>query len=133
MAGIIDYYDAVTSDRYHVKAISPHTAVNQLYALNGKEFQEELVEQFIQVIGVYPVGTLVELSDGRVGVVVSHQKVRRLRPNLMMILDRNKQFYKEFKYLNLIHETNGEDGEPLKIARTIDPGKYGIDPKYFYL
>ncbi len=133
MAGIIDCYDAMISDRYYKLAISPHEMILHLYDWSGKQFQTELVEQFIQVLGLYPVGTLVELTDGRVGVVVSHKKASRLRPTIMLILDENKEFYREFKHLNLGIISRDEHGEPLNIQRMVQPGKYGIDPKFFYL
>ena len=133
IAGIIDCYDAITSDRHYATAISPHDAVRKLYDWSGSEFQPELVEQFIQVVGVYPVGTLVELSDGRIGVVVTHHRVRRLRPRVMMILNSRKEFYKRFDIVNLYKEELGEDGLPLNIIHSIDPKKYGIDPSLFYL
>ena len=133
MAGIIDCYDAMISDRYYKMAISPHEMILHLYEWSGKQFQAELVEQFIQVVGIYPVGTLVELTDGRVGVVVAHKKTSRLRPTIMLILDKNKEFYREFKHLNLGRITRGEDGGRLNIQRIVQPGKYGIDPKFFYL
>ena len=51
----------------------------------------------------------------------------------MLILDKNKEFLREFKYLNLGLITKGDRGEPLNIIKTVNPGKYGIDPKSFYL
>ena len=132
MAGIIDCYDAIISNRPHAKAISPHDAVKKLYSWSGKDFQTELIEQFIQVVGVYPVGTLVVLSDGRVGVVTAHNKVRRLRPKVMLILDKEKQQYNRFKGIDLLKDTEGEDGQPLNIVKAVNPSFYGIDPGQYY-
>ncbi|MCP4432749.1 MAG: DUF3391 domain-containing protein [Gammaproteobacteria bacterium] len=133
MAGIIDCYDAIISERLHASAISPHDAVKKLYNWSGSDFQPELIEQFIQVVGVYPVGTLVELSDGRVGVVVSHNKVRRLRPRVMILLNADKKFYSTFRTINLNSISEGEDGKPLNIIKTVKPGYHGIDPGQFFL
>lgn len=132
MAGIIDTYDAIISERPHARALSPHEAIKVLYDLSGTEFQAELVEQFIQVVGVYPVGTLVELSDGRVGVVTAHNKTRRLRPKVMLILDKNKEQYNRFHTINLLRETENDEEQPLNIVKTVNPGFYGIDPDQFY-
>jgi HD-GYP domain-containing protein (c-di-GMP phosphodiesterase class II) len=133
MAGIIDSYDAIISDRPHASAISPHDAIKELYSWSGKDFQAELIEQFIQVVGVYPVGTLVELSDGRVGVVVAHNRARRLKPKVMLLLSKDKVLYNRFDTINLLKQTEGEDGQPLNIVKTVNPGKYGIDSGQFYL
>ncbi len=133
MAGIIDCYDAIITERLHAPALSPHEAVKNLYGWSGKDFQAELVEQFIQVVGVYPVGTVVELSDGRVGVVVSHNKVRRLRPRVMIVMNKDKQLHSKLRTINLYNETQGEDGNPLHISKTVNPSFYGIDTNQFFL
>jgi HD-GYP domain-containing protein (c-di-GMP phosphodiesterase class II) len=133
MAGIIDCYDAITSVRPYGEAMSPHDTVKKLYDWSDVLFQKELIEQFIQVVGVYPIGTLVELSDGRVGVVIALNKTRRLRPKVMMLLSERKEFYSKFETINLYEELESEDGQSLDIKKTLEPGKYGIDPDHFYL
>jgi HD-GYP domain-containing protein (c-di-GMP phosphodiesterase class II) len=55
MAGIVGFFDAVTSDRPHCAAMSPHDAIKYLYEYRNTGFQDELIEQFIQRLGVYPV------------------------------------------------------------------------------
>ncbi len=133
IAGIVDCYDAMTSNRAFVSAISPHDAVRKLYDWSNIDFQAELIEQFIQVVGIYPVGTLIELSDHRVGVVIAHHRVWRLRPKIMLILDKSKKPLKKFETIDMYKTDEGEDGKPLTITRSIEPGLYGIDPTEFYL
>ena len=133
IAGIIDCYDALISNRSFVSAISPHDAVRKLYDWSNIDFQLELVEQFIQVVGIYPVGTMIELSDGRVGVIVAHHKIWRLRPKIMVLLDKNKEPCPAFEVIDMFETETGEDGKELKILKDIKPGFYGIDPKQFYL
>ena len=133
IAGLTDCYDALTSDRAFQSATSPHDAVRKLYDWSNIDFQAELVEQFIQLVGVYPVGTLIELSDARVGIVVAHHRELRLRPKIMLILDKNKNPFSRFDVIDLHAIEIGEDGHPLNIAKSIDPGTYGIDPREFYL
>lgn len=133
IAAIVDCYDAMTSKRYYAEPMSPYSAVKKLYEWRDEDFQAELVEKFIQAIGIHPAGTVVELSSGDVGVVVAQNRVRRLRPKVMLILDRTKQRYKEFRYVNLLKTTEDEQGKALDIARILEPGSYGIDPAEFYL
>jgi putative nucleotidyltransferase with HDIG domain len=133
IAGIVDCYDALTSERRFQSAISPHDAVRKLYDWSNIDFQAELVEQFIQLVGVYPVGTLIELSDARVGVVVAHHRVLRLRPKIMLLLDRKKSPLSKFDVIDMHETETGEDGHPLNISKSIEPGLYGIDPSEFYL
>jgi len=133
MAAIVDFFDAVTSERCYAPAISSHEAVRQLYELRGTAFQEELVEQFIQMLGVYPTGTLVELTTGDVGVVISQNRVRRLRPKIMLLLDPHKKPYGIAPVVDLVKENTDSRGAPLGIERTLEPGEYGLDPKEFFL
>lgn len=133
IAGIVDCYDAIISDRPYMPAMSPHDAVKKLYEWRDIDFQAELVEQFIQVVGIYPVGTVVELTDGRVGIVVIQHRVWRLRPQVMVLLDEDKSLYSEFEIINLYTELNDADGNSLDILKSVVPGMYGLDPEQFYI
>ncbi|MDH3317673.1 MAG: HD-GYP domain-containing protein, partial [Gammaproteobacteria bacterium] len=131
MAAIVDCYDAITSDRPHRRAISPNEAVRRLYDWRGSAFQSELVEQFIQTLGTYPTGSIVELNTGQVGIVVSQNRLRRLRPKLMLILDEGKNVYNFAPMLDLLNETQDSSGDQLEIIKVLEPGTYGIEPKDF--
>lgn len=133
IAGIVDCYDAIISERSFITALSPHDAVKKLYEWRNIDFQAELIEQFIQVVGIYPVGTIVELNDGRVGVIVAQHRVWRLRPKIMLLLDHNKESYANFDIIDLYVEENDEDGNSIDIIKSLEPGMYGIDPEQFYL
>ena len=114
-------------------AMSPHDAIKKFYEWRDIDFQAELIEQFIQVVGIYPVGTIVELSNGTVGVIVAQHRVWRLRPKIMLLLDENKVYYNHFDTIDLYTEVNDDDGNTLEIVKSIEPGMYGIDPEQFYL
>lgn len=133
MAAIVDCYDAMTSDRAYRCAISSHKALRTLYARKDKEFQAGLIEQFIQCIGVYPVGSLVELTTGEVGVVLSQNRVRRLRPEIMLILDEHKNAIESGAVIDLMKELSDSSGNPLEIKDVLEPGAYGIDTREFFL
>lgn len=133
IAAIVDYYDAITSDRPYKPALSPHLAIRKLYERRNTDFQEELVEQFIQTLGIYPTGSLIELSTGEVGIVLSQNRLRALRPKVMLILDKEKIAYGIFPILDLITEPTDEDGNPVEILKAVEPNTYGIDPKDYYL
>lgn len=128
IAGIVDCYDAITSSRPYATQVTPDEAIRMLYEWRDVEFQGALIEQFIQVIGVYPVGTIVELSDDRVGIVVAQHLEARLRPVVMIVLERDKQFVADYYEFDMQKHANGEDGMPLGIRRSLSPGSYGIDP-----
>lgn len=133
MAAIIDCYGAMTSSRPYSEPTSPHRALQEIYNWRNKYFQDELVEQFMQCLGVYPTGSLVEMNSGEVGIVLAQNKTRRLQPKIMLLLDPDKAHYSQYKTIDLMHERKDDEGEDLKILRGIDPGSYGIDPTEFYL
>jgi HD-GYP domain-containing protein (c-di-GMP phosphodiesterase class II) len=134
IAGIIDTYDAMTTARPYAKALSPHDATRELSKLSGVEFPAEVVEQFIQAIGVFPVGTLVELNTGEVGMVIAQNRVRRLRPKVLLLLDRAKAPLESFTVIDLRNQlTDVTNQQSLWIERGLAPGDYGIDPTEYYL
>lgn len=133
IAGLVDCYDAIISERPFASPISPHDAVKKLYEWRDIDFQAELIEQFIQVVGIYPVGTIVELSNGKVGVIVVQHRVLRLRPKIMLLLNEDKHPLASFDTIDLYTTINDEEGKPLDIVRSVEPGLYGIDPEQFYL
>jgi len=67
MASIVDCYDAVTSDRVYRLGIPAHEALTRMYEWRVKDFHPALVEQFIQCMGIYPIGSIVELENGAIG------------------------------------------------------------------
>lgn len=134
IASIVDCYDAITTARPYQRPISPSAAVKKLYEWRGRDFQPELVEEFIQAIGLYPAGTLVELTTGEVAVVMAESRVRRLRPRVMVILGPDKAFLDDFYPLDLLHDSGkyGNKGE-IEIRQALEPGAYGIDPTALFL
>lgn len=127
IAGIVDTYDAMTSHRSYATAVSPSDAIKLLYRARDEEFQAELVEAFIQAIGIYPAGTLVELSSGEVGVVVAEYRTRRLRPKVMILLDADKRHLRKSKLVDLQQEMDPTGQPSLTISRSLEPDAYGID------
>lgn len=133
MAAIIDFYDAVTHDRPYRPAVKPCQAINMLYDRRGTQFQQELVEEFIQCLGVYPTGSLALLSSGEVGIVISQNPVRRLRPKLLIVRDKNKQEPEIPFTRDLDVERSDEQGRRLYIMSALDAGAYGISDEDYYL
>jgi len=127
IAAIVDTYDAVTSKREYADTISPPDAIKLLYNSRDVDFQAELVEAFIQAVGIYPAGTLVELSSGEVAVVVAEYRTRRLRPKVMVLLDADKNKLENAVMVDLRDETEGEDLPALNIVKGLDPEAYEID------
>ena len=133
IAAIADSYSAMTSLRVYAEQMSPSNALGILYKGRGTLYHEALVEQFIQCIGIYPVGSVVELNSGEVGVVIAQNRVRRLQPRVMVLLDAESRPISPQKILDLIKEPKTAVGEPYRIKRTLESSKLPLDPRDFFL
>jgi HD-GYP domain-containing protein (c-di-GMP phosphodiesterase class II) len=134
IAGLVDSYDAITSNRPHAEQLPQDAALRMIYEWRDIEFQGALIEQFIQVLGIYPMGSIVELSDGRVGVVSAQHPEARLRPTVMVVLEKDKQPPADYYEFDMRSHGEGENGQPLTITRSLPVGSHGIDPiDYFVL
>ena len=127
IGGIVDCYDAITSDRTYHAGMSAHAALKKMYEWRGRDFHPGLVEQFIQCMGIYPIGSVVELNTGEIGVVVTMNRVRRLKPRVMLVMNANCAPYPAPVTVDLMQQKTS-DGRPYDIERVLEPGIYGINP-----
>ena len=130
MSAIADTYAAITKKRPYAEPASPHEALQMLSSWSGTQFQADMVEQFIQSIGVFPVGSLVELSTGEVAVVITHNKQKRLRPKVLVVTDPDKTPRKYPSVKDLIYDVSDK---PINIRRGLPSNSFGIDPSEYYL
>ncbi|PCJ51034.1 MAG: hypothetical protein COA74_00790 [Gammaproteobacteria bacterium] len=133
IAAIADCYDAITSKRSYAEALSSQEAVKKLYEWRGKDFQVELVEEFIQAIGMFPAGSLIELTTGEVAVVVTGSRTRRLRPIIMLLLNTDKSMREDHVICNLMEVTKDEQGKSLNIKQALPAGSFGIKTDDYFL
>jgi len=133
IAGMVDCYDAITSPRPYNKLRSPYEAVREIYSWRGTLFQAEVVEQFMQVVGVFPTGSLVELNNGAVAIVIAQNDSRRLKPRIMLILDEKKKRLSQFNTIDLMFDTHLKGAEDLWIEKCLESGTYGVDPQELYI
>lgn len=128
IAGLVDAYDAMTSERPYRAALSRADALQQLVKQRDGKRDAELVEQFVRCLGVYPVGTLIELNTGEVGIVMSQNPAQRLRPRLMMLTNATKQLRAHFIPVDLKDTKKQPALAEVHIIRSLPPGSYGLDP-----
>jgi HD-GYP domain-containing protein (c-di-GMP phosphodiesterase class II) len=133
IAGIVDAYDMLTAPQPFGENLSPTNALSVIYKGRGTQFQPALVEQFIQCIGVYPVGGIVELNSGEVAVVIAQHMVRRLQPRVMVVQDANGVRLSPYKMLDLMKEPKVRPDEPYRIVRALDFDAVKVDPKELFL
>lgn len=133
IAGLVDSYDAMTAERGYGPRLAGHDALMELSRRRDTLFERAMVEQFIQSVGAFPTGSLVELNTGEVGIVIEQNRLRRLKPKVMLVLGRDGQPLADFRTVDLMIENQLHDPGQLHIARPLPPGSHGIDPEEYYL
>ena len=129
IVAIVDVYDAITSDRVYHHGMNTLDALKNMFKWRENDLDSELVEKFIQCIGIYPIGSLVELTTGEVGIVLSVSQGRNLVPIVMLVCDKEKQVVTPPKIIDLskfTHEKTTED-KVIEIKRVLEANSYGID------
>jgi HD-GYP domain-containing protein (c-di-GMP phosphodiesterase class II) len=133
IAAIVDTFDALTVKRPYADAVSPSAAISMLYKWRGVFYDAHLVEQFIRCIGIFPVGSLVELNTGEVGVVIAQNLTRRLLPRVMVIRDAQGNPLLPHKMLDLAREPKAKAEEPYRILGTLESGAVPFDADELFL
>jgi cyclic di-GMP phosphodiesterase len=122
IAGLVDCFDALTYPRPYANTVSPSNALGMLYDMRDVHFDGPLVEQFIQCIGIYPVGAIVELYSSEIGIVIAQNPSMRLLPRIMVVLDAKGNRLTTQKII-----------EKAQVKRTLEKGSVDIDPSEYFL
>ncbi len=133
IAGIVDTFDMLTAPAPYGMQMPPSNALNVLFQNRGTQFHAALVEQFIQCVGAFPVGSVVELNSGEVGVVITQNLVKRLQPRVMVVQDAKGNPIHPHKVLDLVNEPMVTPDEPYRIRRTLDQSTVKIDSRELFL
>jgi len=134
LAAVVDSYDAMISERPYAEAKSSYGAVQELQKQSDVLYQREIVDHFIQAIGVFPVGAIVELNTGEVGVVVAQHGSRRLKPKIILLLDAEKKPRNHLVVVDLASQ-EAEENATLSwwITKELPKNAFGIDPAKYFL
>lgn len=128
MTAVADVYDALTSARVYKPALPPHFALGKIYQNKNIEFREDLVNLFIKSLGLYPVGSLVQLNTNEVGVVCEPNPQNTRQPQVGVFITR----YKKFRTVPFVVDLADPGAtEERKIVKVLDPEKYKIDVEKF--
>jgi HD-GYP domain-containing protein (c-di-GMP phosphodiesterase class II) len=133
IAAIVDTFDALTVKRPYADPVSPSAAISMLYKWRGVFFDAHLVEQFIRCIGIFPVGSLVELNTREVGVVIAQNLTKRLLPRVMVIRDEKGNPMIPHKLLDLAREPKATKDEPYRILGTLEYGSVPFNPDELFM
>lgn len=126
LVSLVDTYDAITSTRVYDKGRASMQALETIHKHRGSQFDEVLADAFIQMIGVYPPGSIVEMLNGEVGIIVESHPKHKLKPKVLMILEADKTPMTPYKSLNLMSAPSDNVGSAYQIAREVPDGTYGI-------
>ncbi|XEI34185.1 DUF3391 domain-containing protein [Aeromonas veronii] len=83
LIGLVDFYDELLHPRNSGNPAAPSQAISQLYKLSQKKFDQNLVKLLVKVLGVYPPGSLVKLSDDNIALVLSTEPTMPLKPKIL--------------------------------------------------
>ena len=97
----VDVYDALTSDRPYHQALLPHEAYELMLSLSGSQFSPAILTNFLGQIAAYPVGTIVLLNTGQLGIVVRVFPKLQLRPTIRLLTDEYGNCYPDQPELDL--------------------------------
>ena len=129
IAGIADSYDAMTSELPYSKPMAAYDAARALNEMRGREFAAEVVEQFLLTMGMFPVGSVVQLNDGSVAVVLEQNPNNVLRPKLMLLLDRDRSPLPRPRVIEMRDlPLDATQSGALWIVAGHEHGAFGIDP-----
>jgi putative nucleotidyltransferase with HDIG domain len=136
IVSVIDVYDTLTAGESNQAPLSCSDALKHMYDWRNDLFDGVIVEQFIQCLGIYPIGSAVELNTGELGVVISIPEKNRLSPNIMLIKNAKGQTYLPPRIANmsLLNKAAKEnETEPLEITKVVVPEAIDLDLRNYVL
>ena len=122
MGAVCDIYDAVTSERPYKRGWDPAEAVHKMASWSKGHFDERVFQAFVKSVGIYPVGSLVRLQSGRLGVVTEQAESSLLVPKVKVFFSIKSQVRVPPQIVDLAR-MNGTD----RIVAQEDPAKWNFE------
>jgi HD-GYP domain-containing protein (c-di-GMP phosphodiesterase class II) len=132
---IADVFDALTSPRiYRPVAISSDVALDMMLKGSGKDFDPILLKVFINMLGVFPVGTLLKLDTGELGIVLEcPRNGNPARPRIVLLMRDDNGRFKKDKSVDLAEKKPDTESFKRNVVRSFHPSSFGIQPADFIL
>jgi HD-GYP domain-containing protein (c-di-GMP phosphodiesterase class II) len=131
IAAIADYYDAMTTRTSYTPAMAAYDAARELKEMRNRQFHGEVVDQFLHTIGMFPTGSVVELSDETLGLVLEQNRSNPLRPKVILVRRKGGEAFESPRIVDMqALPTEGEGN--IWIARGHEHGAFGIDPLQYF-
>jgi putative nucleotidyltransferase with HDIG domain len=126
LSAIADVYDAITSDRVYHSHLPPHEAVKRMYAWSQRDFNVTLMEKFIKCIGIYPLGSAVEINAADIGFVVSYDGSSALKPDVLLVMDARRNRYPVPHKISMTEKAKDMRKDKWVITRVLDAAEEDI-------
>jgi HD-GYP domain-containing protein (c-di-GMP phosphodiesterase class II) len=132
---IADVYEALTAERaYRPRSFTPDEALRKMWSEGEKSFDLILLKSFIRMMGIYPIGSFVELNDGRNALVMDYPEgTQKGLPLVMLLVDDGQGVMTRGEMINLSGQINKEGSTRLKIVRGVRPSLLGVSAARFFL
>jgi putative nucleotidyltransferase with HDIG domain len=127
IVSIADVYDALRSTRVYREGLPSDRIKSIMGKKDDPAFNQRLLRRFINLIGLFPIGTLVRLQTEEVGVVTHEHPTDPFRPQVKLVRDRAGQPFEEPPLVNT-WEANGRGDYTWAVVEAVDPEAAGIDP-----
>jgi putative nucleotidyltransferase with HDIG domain len=125
LCGIADVYDAMRSQRVYQPAFPTDRILAVFQRNDGRQFDQNLVRRFVQLVGIYPVGNMVRLYNGEIAVVMKAHAPDPHRPRVRILMTADEMPLATPIEVNLWEMAEEQDNA---IQAPLDPAEYGIDP-----
>ncbi|MGP0015244.1 HD-GYP domain-containing protein [Pseudomonas sp.] len=126
IVAVTDAYDAISSDRVYSKGRSTLESLRILFKAANSHFDEQIVNAFVRLIGLYPSGEIVEMTNDEVAIILGAPRCNRLKPRLLRVLGADKRRCPE-KLIDLAGSTFDAMGRPYAIRQVCSSGAFGVD------
>jgi putative nucleotidyltransferase with HDIG domain len=127
IVSIADVYDALRSTRVYREGLPSDRIKSIMGKKDDPAFNQRLLRRFINLIGLFPIGTLVRMQTDEIGVVTHEHPADPFRPQVKLVRDRQGQAFEEPLLVNT-WEPDGRGDYTWAVVEAVDPDAAGIDP-----
>jgi HD-GYP domain-containing protein (c-di-GMP phosphodiesterase class II) len=119
IVGVADTYEAMISERPYRNSIIAYSAMKGILSDNGKRFDPQVLKAFLESMGIFPIGSIVQLNNSSIGRVTASHPQAPLRPKLELLLDETGAAVEHRESIDLLERKN------LFIVKAVDPKMIG--------
>ena len=124
---IVDVYEALTANRaYRSRSFTPDEALRRMWSEGEKSFDRILLKSFIQMMGIFPIGSIVELNNGRFAMIMDYPDGPMASPTAMLLDGNIDDGVSRGEVISLMGKTDKSGSPELGIARGVLPSRIGV-------